>query len=277
MFFRKKINDVQIKEAKFTEDWFSGKEGNWLEVLQPFADKPNIHYLEIGVFEGRSLIWMFQNVLTGNKAKATGVDYFHFAPKEQVEANISLSGFEGRAKLLKGPSQLLLRDLPINSFDIIYLDGDHRGRGAMMDLTLSWELLKEGGVLIFDDYTLHSDVNPPEASVKFAADAFVTLFQSEMEVVKKNDWQIFMKKVPIYTYNYITQAGPYFFDWGTSPSERHLMNGQTHQKVPLSEAELQILAEGLLARPMGATKVSLNGVEPEVAESLKTKAPDFFV
>lgn len=52
------------KPYKFTEDWFSGNIPLWTEVLAPFKGKPDIHYLEIGVWEGRSAIWVLENILT---------------------------------------------------------------------------------------------------------------------------------------------------------------------------------------------------------------------
>lgn len=33
-----------------------------------------------------------------------------------------------------------------------YVDGDHTSEGAFLDGLLSWDLLRPGGVLIFDDY-----------------------------------------------------------------------------------------------------------------------------
>ena len=44
--------EERAKPYKFTKDWFSGNIPLWTEVLAPFKGKPNIHYLEIGVFGG---------------------------------------------------------------------------------------------------------------------------------------------------------------------------------------------------------------------------------
>ena len=49
---------------EFTYDWFTSAVPVWTRVLAPYAGQPEIHYLEVGVFEGRSAIWMLNNVLT---------------------------------------------------------------------------------------------------------------------------------------------------------------------------------------------------------------------
>lgn len=41
-------------------------------------------------------------------------------------------------------------------FDLITVDGDHSYNGAMSDLVMCWELLTDGGLLVFDD-VIHKD------------------------------------------------------------------------------------------------------------------------
>jgi predicted O-methyltransferase YrrM len=40
-------------------------------------------------------------------------------------------------------------------FDVIYLDGLHFADDALTDAITAWRLLKQGGVLIFDDFLAH--------------------------------------------------------------------------------------------------------------------------
>ena len=42
------------KKYYFTTDWFSNNIRVWDKILSDYKGKSNIHYLEIGVFEGRS-------------------------------------------------------------------------------------------------------------------------------------------------------------------------------------------------------------------------------
>ena len=50
------------------------------------------------------------------------------------------------------PSQVVLRRLPLETYDIIYIDGSHATSDVLEDAVLSYRLLKPGGLLIFDDY-----------------------------------------------------------------------------------------------------------------------------
>jgi hypothetical protein len=69
-------DDHYKKKYNFSEDWFTWNLPIWEEILGHLRGKPNIHYLEIGVFEGRSLIWMLENILTHPTSKATCIDVF---------------------------------------------------------------------------------------------------------------------------------------------------------------------------------------------------------
>ncbi|MCM8831199.1 MAG: hypothetical protein NC918_03280 [Candidatus Omnitrophica bacterium] len=62
--------------AKYTfqETFFSSRIPIFKKVLETFKDKPNVHYLEIGVFEGRSFFWRLENILTHPTPTATGVE-----------------------------------------------------------------------------------------------------------------------------------------------------------------------------------------------------------
>jgi len=42
-------------------------------------------------------------------------------------------------------------------FDILYIDGDHTFNSAYGDYTTFWPLVREGGVIVFDDITLPMD------------------------------------------------------------------------------------------------------------------------
>ena len=70
MFFKKEA-------PKFTYDWVSDIEETWEKVFSPFKGREGLRYLEVGVFEGRSLIWMFENILTHKSCRAVGVDNFY--------------------------------------------------------------------------------------------------------------------------------------------------------------------------------------------------------
>jgi hypothetical protein len=60
----------------FTQDWFTRKSPAWEVVLKDLAGKPDLQYLEVGVYEGRSVVWVLENILTHPTSHATGIDIF---------------------------------------------------------------------------------------------------------------------------------------------------------------------------------------------------------
>src|SRR5262249_23285982 len=136
----------------------------WDKALARYKGKPGVNYLEVGIFEGQSLLWMIEHVLTHPTARATGIDPFadpfytrkSSTYKQTFYSNLKASGYEEKARIIEGYSQTELRKLPLESFDIIYIDGSHDAADVLEDGMLSWRLLKDGGVLIFDDYRLHA-------------------------------------------------------------------------------------------------------------------------
>ena len=65
------MTDTIIKEQKyiFTVDWFSHNIPSWDIYLNNFKNKPNLNFLEIGSFQGRSTVWLLENILTENDLK----------------------------------------------------------------------------------------------------------------------------------------------------------------------------------------------------------------
>src|SRR5262249_54067372 len=101
-----------------------------------------------------------------------------------------LSGLEDKATIIEGYSQVELRKLPLNSFDIIYIDGSHDEADCLEDAILAWRLLKEGGVLIFDDYQLkYASTERPDRAIE----TFVHFFSTKFETVHV-DWQVILRR-----------------------------------------------------------------------------------
>lgn len=160
--------------------------------------EPDLQYLEIGVYEGRSAIWMLENVLTHPTARLTGIDIFEGPYKDRYLANLQRSGSSDKATTVTGYSQLALRELPFNSFDIIYIDGSHAKDDVLEDAVLCWRLLKNGGVLIFDDYRwcgifILGTSDSFGDSCKPAIEPFVQCFDRHFEVIH-NSYQLIVRK-----------------------------------------------------------------------------------
>jgi hypothetical protein len=176
---------------EFSVDMFTHNIPVWEKALARFKDQPDIHYLEIGLAEGMSAVWMLENILTHSSARLTGLDLFAGRFTEDVyKANITRSGMEEKTTTLKGYSQELLRTLPLDTYDIVYIDGSHRINDVLEDAILSWRLLKDNGIMIFDDYRyLRDRWHVP----KVAIDAFADCFGDQFEVIH-NSYQLILQK-----------------------------------------------------------------------------------
>lgn len=191
------------KTYRFSTDWVTRVVAVWKKLLEPLRGRPGVRYLEIGVFEGRSLIWMLENILTDATARATAIDVFEDSYKDTYLHNIRESGLSGKVETLTGFSQVVLRKLPLESFDVIYVDGSHAKDDVLEDAVLSWRLLKKEGLMIFDDYQrigakIQYDFSLPQqhdklVSPKPAVDAFVQCFEDRCEVVH-NGYQLIIRK-----------------------------------------------------------------------------------
>ena len=106
-----------LQDYEFTIDWFSPNVPVWEAALSSFKGKPDIRYLEIGLFEDRSTLWMLENILTHPTARMTGLDIFEGPLKERYFANISLFGAADKVTTIVDFSQVALRKLPLDSFD----------------------------------------------------------------------------------------------------------------------------------------------------------------
>jgi predicted O-methyltransferase YrrM len=236
------------KDYSFTEDWFTGNIPTWERVLAPYKGQPGVRYLEIGLYEGRSAMWIIENILTDPSARLVGIDIFAGELKARYLGNLELSGAAGKATTIVGPSQIEVRKLQLESFDIVYVDGSHAADDVLADAVQAWAVLKPGGTLIFDDYLwtgYHSQM-PPEMLPRLAIDIFIESFRHSAQVVERG-YQMIVKKtanpcatknIPGIAKDFCTPVGPYLYDWGS----RSLRRGDgtrvtlTPEEVALIEA-----------------------------------------
>ena len=140
----------------FTQNWFESLALKNFETLKTLVDinKP-INYLEIGCYEGNCHKWMYENILLNSSSKSTVIDPFEKSlthPDSYSTFTTNLSDHLNKIIIHKGFSDDVLPTLEKESFDIIYVDGDHTALAAYNDGVNSFPLLKPGGILIFDDY-----------------------------------------------------------------------------------------------------------------------------
>jgi predicted O-methyltransferase YrrM len=231
---------VYTKDYQFSSDWFTYHIPVWEQVLTGFKGKADVRYLEIGVFEGRSAVWMLENILTHPSARLTALDIFPDDLQDRFVGNIDKSGFREKVEILKGKSQEKLRELPLGSYDLIYIDGSHRAKHVFLDAALSWDLLEGGGLLIFDDYLLNTEL-PSDLIPKGSIDTFLMAFGDEIELLHR-EYQIIVRKAKhACEWGTCSTIGQYGYDWG----QRALYELATDTPVHLTETEKEALEQFL--------------------------------
>lgn len=138
----------------FVEDWFEHNIPRWEKWLGEFRNRPNLRALEIGSFEGRSTLWLCQNILTDASCHIDCLDLFAHDPvygEYHTRFQQNLAPYAHMITEWHGYSFDSLRKVE-GPYDIVYIDGWHSAFGALADGVMSWPLLKTGGVMIFDDY-----------------------------------------------------------------------------------------------------------------------------
>jgi predicted O-methyltransferase YrrM len=251
----------------FSNTWFVQHEPIWTRVLAPFKGKPNLRYLEVGVFEGRSFLWMFENILTDPSSRAVAVDlFYHDGLEKRFRENLERAGIADRTETLVGYSNDMLRPMKKDSFDIIYIDASHTADNVIRDAVLAWDLLKRDGVLIFDDYAYRPN-HPDELKPKVVIDAFITAFRDELKIVHRG-WQLAVQRVADPCPWVCSSLGPYEYHWKDDGSGT-LVDPRTKARVPLSDAESKVVQGLLKSRPFGTVDIV---VPPETANHERVKA-----
>lgn len=184
-------------------------------MFAPYAGRPDLSFLEIGSFEGRSACWLLSNILTHPTARLVCVDQFILSEQQhgilvqlgvsedlerdigaRFRANIDAIGAAARVEALSGRSVDILRTLPRNAFDVVYVDGSHLAPDVLSDAVLCWPLLKADGLLIFDDYDLRLlGLEKPTLHPKLGIDAFCAAFADHLDILSSGA-QLVCRKRP---------------------------------------------------------------------------------
>ena len=179
------------KPYEFTQDWFTRRIRSWKRIFRDLKGQENLKALEIGTFEGRSALWLLENVLTHATSQLVTIDPLAGEIEQRFHSNLELSGFAHKVQKHLGHSEDILHTLPEKSFDIIYVDGDHTAAGVERDSRLCWRLLKEGGILIFDDY-LWEEEYPENERPGPSIDQFLESISSQYVLLHK-DYQVVLR------------------------------------------------------------------------------------
>jgi predicted O-methyltransferase YrrM len=179
----------------FTADWFSHNIPNFEKCMTTIGDQRK-NFLEIGSYEGRSTCWLLQNGLDKN-GTISCIDPYKNMPdvEDRFWENIKeVIGPEQGVGCFKETSYqalseiIKLKEPYSHTFDFIYVDGDHDPATTLADACMAWGLLRQGGVMLFDDYQY------PHEPTKVGIDAFLAGFEGKYDIII-NNYQLGIKKI----------------------------------------------------------------------------------
>jgi predicted O-methyltransferase YrrM len=160
------------------------EDGNFL--LNHIRQKKPKNFLEIGVFHGVTsrnvceLLYSFH----GNDFKFTGIDLFvndetllkdEYIPKIKFSNPLKtiyykyiirldpysvdsilrlLKKFQKNVNIIKGNSNKVLKEINVDKFDYVFLDGGHKYETVKKDLENLTQIVNNNGTILCDDYDL---------------------------------------------------------------------------------------------------------------------------
>ena len=190
----KKNNKEKIKDKLITHDYFSINVFDWKKNLRRYKKK-EISYLEVGSFEGISAF--FAHTFFQNK-NIHCVDPWGdgYEPGNDTNFDDVEFKFDNNLRNIKKinkhkkTSDSFFDDNQI-FFDVIFIDGLHTYYQVKKDLNNALKFLKEGGIIICDDYFWNLDGHKLEIPI-LAINEVVN--KNSLKIVAVTANQIFLKK-----------------------------------------------------------------------------------
>ena len=204
---------------EFTNNWFVGAAKGVWDSLIPQINPTRI--LEIGSYEGASTCYLIEKLATLKEIELHCVDTWEGGVEHQKGgvAEVNMSDVEKRfhrnikmaINKVENPVQLYLHkgfsnlELPKlisegkqGYFDFVYIDGSHQAPDVLFDALLGFKLLKNNGVLVFDDYLWQEQLpygTDPIRCPKLAIDAFTNIYCRKIRIIRAPLYQLYIQKI----------------------------------------------------------------------------------
>jgi hypothetical protein len=171
---------------------------NWYPFVQPDSSKP-IQYAEIGAFYGANIISVAMTYGAHPDSVLVAIDpwtdYSEYPEYKGQQETIydtftqNVSGFLDKIVVKRGYSNEVLPTLEDNSFDMIYIDGNHEPEYVLEDAVLAFRKVKSKGYIIFDDYGWGG----PNLTQR-GIDAFLSGYHRRVTILGTRASQVFVQK-----------------------------------------------------------------------------------
>lgn len=198
-----------LKPEPTYPNWFAHYAVRFFERhLSPLAGRPGLRFLQIGAFTGDASVWLLENILTGAGSVLYDVDTWEGSDEPEhidfdwtdvhrvYDAKVAPWVLHWKAVPCWMPSAEFLDVEDDESFDFVYVDGDHTAPAVLADALGAFRILAPGGLLAFDDYLWKpSDGGGPTRAPGVAVDAFAAVYEDRLEVLETG-LQVWFRKLP---------------------------------------------------------------------------------
>lgn len=197
-----------LKHLTIASDWFTDSIPAILRAVDiaGLKERDALNCLEVGSWQGVSACFFLRRF---EMARLTCVDTWEGSDEhrngdaatpqvlETVEAvfDKNTAPFSGRLTKHKGTSQSFYHaSAKPDSYDLVYIDGSHRSDDVIVDAVNCFKMLKDGGILIFDDYFwtyYEAELENPASAIN----AFLRMKRHRLEILSFDD-QLIVRKRP---------------------------------------------------------------------------------
>jgi len=179
---------------------------NWNSIIPLDLKNRPIKYLEIGAFHGANVISVANSYGSHPDSKLYCIDpwinydeYPEYKEDGKQEnnfniftRNISNNNLNNKVITYRGFSAIEIPKLEDNSFDIIFIDGNHEPEYVLEDAVLSFPKLKVGGYMVFDDYEWDGGLSGTDKGI----DSFFNGYYKRIKEINRNhNGQSFLQKL----------------------------------------------------------------------------------
>jgi predicted O-methyltransferase YrrM len=199
-------------EYDFTVDWFTDSTPVWDQLIGRLEPA---RILEIGSFEGRSACYLIENCSKNLPVEIYCIDTWEGGiehakdsmgeVERRFDHNVMVAkqraSHRVSVKKFKKPSMQALTEIIARReapFDLVYVDGSHQAPDVLSDAVLGFQLLRIGGMMIFDDYLWRLEPDGRQDLLnmpKPAIDSFINIFQRKLRVMHGLPlWQLYLEK-----------------------------------------------------------------------------------
>lgn len=170
----------------------------WFDTI-PVEFKP-IKYLEVGILYGANAVSVANSYALHPESEIHCIDpwdkydeynndnpYPDTSIYDDFMKNVETSGSKDKFKIYKDYSYNIISKLNNDTFDMIYIDGNHSQISVLEDAVVCFRKLKKNGYLIFDDINWQT----PSSSLQF----FLEVYKEYIKVLYDDYCQLIVQKL----------------------------------------------------------------------------------